>query len=306
MIRDQDPEKKLLTGSAITVGLVIVLVFAKTVGYVFSGSSAVLASLVDSITDVALSMMTFFAIRLSLKPADEDHRQGHGKVEGVSALLQAAFLGGSGAFLVLEATNKFLRPQPVEDHLFAIAMMLVAIVMSVVLVVLLKRSLKKMPSMALEADYAHYSSDVLLNGMVMVTLFISFKGWAPPWIDPLCSIAVAGIIIRTALSIGLKALDMLMDRELPEAQRERMAEIILAHSEVIGYHDLRTNQSGMKIFISFDLELDHNLLLWSAHEIARDIENDLLREFPNADIMIHIDPHGDTEDSRHSAEVHRS
>ncbi len=305
MIRDQDPHKTLLTSSGITVGLVITLVFAKMVGYIFSGSAAVLSSLVDSLSDIALSMMTFLAIRWSLKPADEDHRHGHGKIEGVSALLQAAFLGGSGAFLVLDAISRFLRPKPVEDYLFAISMMAIAILGSVVLVVLLRRAIKKSPSLALEADYEHYSSDILLNGVVMVTLFLGYRNWAPVWIDPLCALFVAGLFARSALRIASRALDMLMDKELPQATREKIGKIIESHAEVISFHDLRTTQSGLKIFISFDLELDTNLLLWSAHEIARDVEQDLLKEFPNADILIHIDPHGDTADSRHSAQVHK-
>lgn len=306
MIRNQDPTTTLKTSSTITIGLVAVLVFAKTVGFIYSGSAAVLSALVDSLSDIALSMMTFWAIRWSLKPADEDHRQGHGKIEGVCALLQAAFLGGSASFLVFNAMGRFLRPQQVEELLFTIAMMFIAMLGSLVLVILLSRALKNAHSLALEADYEHYSSDVFLNGAVMVTLFLTYKGWAPIWIDPLCAMGVAVLMIRAALHIAVKSLDMLMDRELPIETRKKIADIICAHSEVIGFHDLRTNQSGMRIFMSFDLELDNNLLLWSAHEIARDIEKDLLEVFPNADILIHIDPHGDTEDSRHTAQVHKA
>ena len=298
--------EKALLASGVTIGVVVVLIFAKTLGYLYSGSASVLASLVDSLSDAALSVLTWLSIHYSLKPADDDHRQGHGKIEGVSALFQAAVLAGSGVFLALEASRRFLRPEPVDDQLFAIAMMGIAVVASLALSLFQKRILRDAPSLALKADSAHYSTDVFLNGSVMIVLFLSWKGWAPFWADPLCAIIVAFLLCRTALHIAMPAVDMLMDRELPEGQRQRIAAIITAHPEVIGFHDLRTHQSGMRIFVSFDLELDHNLLLWSAHEIARDIENDILKEFPHAEILIHIDPHGDTADSRHTSEVHHA
>lgn len=293
------PEKALVA-SQITVALVIVLVFAKSIAYIYSGSAAVLSTLIDSISDIGLSVMTLVAIRWSLKPADEDHRHGHGKIEGVSALLQSAFLVGAGSFLFLEAAGRFLTPAPMGHHVFTMVLMGFSTLVSWIMTLVQKHHLEKSGSLALEADHAHYSSDILINGSALVVIFLDYLKIVPAWFDPLCALVVAGLLGRAAYGIALRAFDMLMDRDLGQDVRGKISKIVTAHPEVLSFHDLRTSQSGMKIFMSFDIDVDPNILLWSAHEIGQAVERDLLKEFPNAEIMIHIDPAGAPEDSRHA------
>jgi ferrous-iron efflux pump FieF len=297
--KNHQPEKALLA-SQITVGMVIVLVFAKTIAYIYSGSAAVLSTLIDSVSDIGLSMMTFLSIRWSLKPADEDHRFGHGKIEGVAALLQAAFLVGAGSFLFLEAAGRFLSPSHMTHHVFTMMLMGFSTLVSWVMTLVQRHNLKKSGSLALEADYAHYSSDILINGSAFVVILLDYLEIIPVWFDPLAALIVAGLLARAAYGIALRSFDMLMDRDLGPDVRKKIMGVITAHPEVLSAHDLRTSQSGMKIFISFDIDVDPNILLWSAHEIGQAVERDLLKEFPNAEIMIHIDPSGAPEDARHT------
>ncbi|MEK7801644.1 MAG: cation diffusion facilitator family transporter, partial [Pseudomonadota bacterium] len=154
-------------------------------------------------------------------------------------------------------------------------------------------------SLALEADSLHYATDIWINGTVFALVLVDYMNIAPLWLDPLCALLVAGLMVRAAWYIALKAFAMLMDQELSADIKSRMIAVIRSHPEVMGVHDLRATQSGMRKRVSFDIEVDPNLLLWSAHEISRSVENALLAEFPLAEIMIHIDPYGDTEDSRH-------
>jgi ferrous-iron efflux pump FieF len=288
-----------LFASSFTVGTVIALVFAKTIAYVYSGSAAVLSTLIDSVSDIGLSVMTLLSLRLSLKPSDEDHRHGHGKIEGVAALFQAAILMGSSAFLVFEALNRLINPEAMSAHLFTLMLLGFSTILSAILVLVQKRSLKKNPSLALEADHDHYSADILINIGAMIVVSLNYFEVGPLWIDAACTLAVAGILARSSFKIALKAVDMLMDKELPGHIRKKIMEIIEAAPGVMGIHDLRTHQSGMKIFISFDLEVDPDILMRAAHEIARKVEHDLLDEFPHAEILIHVDPAGDTADTRH-------
>lgn len=302
MINPASPNKSEhpLFASTVTVATVIVLVFAKSIAYVFSGSAAVLSSLIDSLSDVGLSLMTLFAIRLSHKPADDNHRHGHGKIEGVSALMQAAFLLGGASFLVFEGFGRLLNPQPIEAHLFTLMLMGFSTILSIIMVLVQKYALKKNKSLALEADHAHYSADIWINLATVLVVGLDYMNAMPVWIDTACALAVAGIMGQSAYGIGLKAVHVLMDAELPEEMRNQILGIIRAHGEVLGVHDLRTHESGKKIFISFDMEVDPNMLLWSAHEIARTVEHDLLAVFPTAEILIHLDPEGDTADTRHN------
>jgi ferrous-iron efflux pump FieF len=285
--------------ASLTVAIVLVLVFAKTMAYIFSGSTAVLASLMDSLSDIGLSFMTLLAVRWSLKPADEDHRHGHGKIEGVSALLQAAFLVGAASFLTLESLNRFLKPVAVTDHGLTAILMGFALVLSLALSFIQKRAAEQSGSVALKADHAHYATDAYLNGAVLMVILLSALGHAPPWLDPLCALFVAGLFLHAGYKIWREAFDMLMDRELPITDRRQIEELIRAHKQVEGFHDLRTYRSGMKVFISFDMEVDGNQSLTKAHDIARQVEDDLLKAFPKAEILIHLDPAGDTDDPRH-------
>ena len=123
--------------------------------------------------------------------------------------------------------------------------------------------------------------------------------WTAQWLDPLCALAVAGLMANAAYKIAAKSFDMLMDKELSTEIRSKIIAITRSHPEVMGLHDLRTIQSGTRYLISLDIELDPSMLLWSAHEITREIEKAILAEYPQSEIMIHVDPYGDTEDSRH-------
>jgi len=292
----------LIAGAA-SVATVLVLIVIKSFALIQTGSASILASLIDSVVDASVSIMTFLAIKISLKPADEDHRHGHGKVEGLAALFQAAFIAGAGFFLLLESAGRFTGPAATQENDIAIAIMAVATILSVILVMVQNYSLKFAPSLAVEADRAHYSSDILMNVGVIGVLF-GLQHGAPWWIDPAFAVLVAFYLALTVRRIAGKAVDMLLDRELSGDARERITKKVLSHKYVMGMHDLRTSKSGMKIFISFDIELDPSLLLYNAHEIVREVEFELLIDFPNAEILIHADPHGDTYDTRHSGEVH--
>ena len=297
------PRMALVAGVASLV-TVTLLVIAKAAAFWYTGAASVMASLMDSVLDASVSVMMFMAIRYSLKPADRDHRHGHGKIEGLAALTQAALIAGAGLVLLWEAGHRLFDPQPVERHGLAIVVMAFTIMASVALVMIQNYTLRRAPSLAVEADKAHYGNDIVVNGGVIVTMVALMMG-APLWIDALFAMLVSAYLGFTVWHIGRRALDMLLDRELPEVVRREIKAMVNAHPGVLGMHDLRTSQSGMRIFISFDIEVDAGLSLLDAHGIARDTEMELLGRFPNAEILIHVDPHNDTKDSRHTvAGVH--
>jgi ferrous-iron efflux pump FieF len=274
------------------------MVVIKAVAYFMSGSNSILASLIDSITDTAISILTVFSIRYSMKPADEDHRHGHGKIEGVSALFQGAMLVGGALFLCLEALKSIVKPEEISHHGLSAMMIAVCIALTFALIGYQSYVVKKSKSLAIEADKAHYKGDLYMNAGVLGIVLIDFVG-GPYWLDPLFALVVAALLTYSAIEIAKKAMDMLMDRELPEEERAEIFTIIQAHSDVLDAHDLRTNKSGMNLFISFDIELEPLLSLKEAHDIARRVELELLERFINAEIMIHMDPAGSEADTRH-------
>ena len=274
------------------------LIILKAYAYYQSGSVAMMATLVDSCIDLAVSAMLLFALKLSLKPADQDHRDGHGKAEAIASLFQSAFMMGAGVFLTFEATIRFNRPVAIEHEELALMVGVIAVVVSAIIIIFQRFSLKYAPSLAIQADYQHYKVDIFLNLSVILALFIHLSG-GPLWIDPLMALLISGYFIFTALDILRGSFDMLMDKELSEEVRQDIIRKVNEFDAIHGLHDLRTRQSGMKIHISFDVELNPDMSLREAHDIVRDIEHALIADYPNADILIHMDPVGDTHDTRH-------
>lgn len=287
-----------LVAGAAAVSTAVILIVAKTVAWMMTGSASVLASLTDSMMDAWVSGVNLLAIRYSLKPADADHRYGHGKIEGIAALFQAALMSAATVFLCLEASSRLYKPAPIESMPVAIGVMVFSTILSAVLVVVQRYCLSRAPSLAVESDQAHYATDIIMNAGTLVALFFVHRG-APLWVDSAFAFVVAAYLARTAFGIGMKGFNMLMDRELPDEQRVRILEIIHAEKRVLGVHDLRTRAIGMKVHISFDVEIDPHVSLQSAHDVTRDIESEILKEFPSSEIMIHMDPAGDPHDSRH-------
>ncbi len=296
---DQSPAH---VSTNLTVFVVLLIVILKIVATIFSGSAAVLSSLIDSLSDIALSIITLISVRWSLKPADDNHRHGHGKIEGICALIQACFLVGGAAFLLLEVINRFVEPQPIAAHNLTLVIMGLSVFLSWLISMVQRKAAAKTDSLAIESDAAHYSTDMWINAMVFTTILVDAFGFSVLWLDPVCALFVAGLMVRAAWVIALKSFAMLLDAEVEGSVKLRMSALIRSHPHVFGLHDLRAIQSGMRLFISFDIELDPQQSLQSAHDVARDVELLLLEEFPQAEIMIHLDPQGDTLDSRHGQE----
>lgn len=284
------------------LGTVAILIAIKGYAYWKSDSSAILATLTDSFTDAAMSGVMLLALKYSLRPADRSHRHGHGKMEGIGALFQSACLIGAALFLLFEGLQRIAQPQMITHHVLGIWVSGIAVILSIILVSVQKYCLSKAPSLATESDQAHYSTDIALNGSVIAVLLVNLYG-GPQWVDPLCAILVALYYAYAARKIALQATDMLMDKELPEAVRTKIKDIIKKHPDILGFHDLRTRKSGMVIHITFDVEVDPELSLRDAHELTRALEHDILDAYPYAEIIIHKDPFGDPHDSRHQQGV---
>ena len=271
------------------VGLAMLLALVKAVAWQATGSVAVLSSLVDSLMDAAASIINLLAIRQALEPADADHRFGHGKAEPLAALGQAAFIAGSGVLVVLQAVGNLLNPHPIENATVGLVIMGFSMVATFALIRFQAYVVRRSGSVAIRADRLHYAGDLLMNGSVLASLALT--GWLGlTWIDSVCGIAIAGYMLYGSVTIALSALDMLMDRELPDEVRRRIQEIARSHPEVLAVHDLRTRSSGPKIFIQLHMVLDAGLSLSRAHVIADEVEAKLLEAFPGAEILTHQDP----------------
>ena len=274
-----------------SVGVATILIVTKFIVWRMSGSVALLSSLLDSTLDVIASMISLFAVRHALTPADREHRFGHGKAEALAALGQAVFVGGGALLLIWEAAQKIFDPTPIEAEYWAVAVMVLSLSLTIALVRFQRRVSALTGSVAIAADSLHYVTDIMVNaGIVVGLLAVAVLDWR--LLDPFIAIAVAAYLVHTAWQIARTSLDMLMDRELDDDKRKRIRELALAHPEVLAMHDLRTRSSGMHSFIQFHLELDGDISLTRSHHIADEVEKIIAAEFPGAEILIHQDPEG--------------
>ncbi len=271
------------------------LIVVKLAAWLFTDSVSLLSTLIDSLLDAAASTINLLAVRHALTPADREHRFGHGKAEPLAALGQTAFIAGSAVFLVIEAGHRLFAPRPVLHVEVGIGVMILAIVVTFALTRFQAHVVRKTGSVAIKADSLHYVGDILVNAAVIVALLLASQfGWFIA--DPLFGIAIAGYILIVAWRIARGAFDMLMDRELPERARARIRRIVLEHPSVIDMHDLRTRASGRKTFIQVHIELDGDLSLYRAHDVADEVEASLHAAYPGAEVIIHQDPHGVEEE----------
>ncbi len=295
-----DPEAARLMRRAAYAAVAVagVLILAKLVAWTLTGSVAMLSTLIDSMLDALASGVNLFAVHHATQPADREHRFGHGKAEAIAGLGQAAFVTGSAVFLLFAAGHRLFDPVPIGSGTVGIAVMLFSIAMTVGLVTYQRKVIRRTGSVAISADSLHYLGDVLVNVGVIVSLLLA-AGLGLALADPIFGIAIALYILSNAWVIAREALDILMDRELDDEDRQRIVDIARSHPEVLALHDLRSRRSGTRAFIQVHLEMDGALSLYRAHAIADQVEAEILEAFPNAEVIIHQDPAGIPEDHPH-------
>lgn len=273
------------------VAVAFTLILMKTWAYNISGAVSMLGSLLDSLMDILASMINLVAVRFSVVPADNDHRFGHGKAEAIAGLVQAMVVFLSALFLLVAAGRKLIDPVAVTEAGKSIAVLIVSVLLTGVLVAYQRYVIRKTGSIAISADHLHYSGDILMNLGVLLALFLS--GYMQLYYaDPVIGVLVAGYLMYNVKQIGVNSIDMLMDREMEEAEKARILDIIKAHNEVHGVHDMKTRKSGLNIFIQFHLEMDGDISLSEVHHISDEVEKEILAEYPEAEVLIHVDPEG--------------
>lgn len=294
----QDAYSKTKMMAAFTVGLVLLMVAVKTYLYVATGAASFLASLIDSLTDLFVSGVTWMGVRWASKPADDNHRYGHGKMEALIGLFQFLIVSAAALTLAWQAGDRLATPQPLSPTFLDIGLTIGIFAANSFLVSMQNRVIKETGSLAIRGDQAHYASDLLGNGALLVLLILNMVG-SFGWLDPVFTAMIAVVLLSAAGKVGRDSINTLLDHEAPEEVRLQLLESALKTPGVSGVHDLRVIESGLCLRVLLDIEVDGHLSLSAAHDISKEVERALLVIAPSAEIMIHIDPVGELEDSRH-------
>lgn len=265
------------------------LVLAKLWAWLASGSVGVLASLVDSSLDLIASMVAATGVWFAARPADDNHRFGHEKGEAAAALVQAVLIGVSVIFIATETISAFLAPEPLAAEGVAMIVMAGSLAATIILVSIQTIALRRDPSLAVEADRAHYVGDILSQGGVLAALAATTYLSAPR-LDAIAGAAVGVMLAIAAATIARKALRDLLDEELPDAERDAICEAAHDASNALGAHDLRTRRAGERLFVQLHLDLPAEMALREAHAAGERARAAILKLHPGADVIIHHDP----------------
>lgn len=274
-----------LTGMKLVVGLA-------------SGSLGLLAEAAHSGLDLVAALVTFIAVSISDRPADEAHPYGHGKVENFSALIETLLLFLTCAWIIYEAVQRiFFRPVEVDPGLWAFLVVIVSIAVDVSRSRMLARAAKKYNSQALEADALHFSTDiwssvVVLGGLALVWLgrrVLPGHAGVLNRADAIAALGVAFIVLFVSYRLGKRTIDVLLDRA-PEGLKEKIATAADEVEGVLSVGKVRLRRSGASVFVDMAIEEDRNLSFERTHAIAEDVEARIQALVPGADVVIHTDP----------------
>ncbi|WLG84178.1 cation diffusion facilitator family transporter [Pseudomonas cucumis] len=271
-----------------SVAVACTLIVAKAIAWWLSGSVSMLAGLTDSALDGITSLLNLLAVHYALRPADDDHRYGHGKAESLAGMAQALFIGGSAVLITLQAIERLKHPEPVSAPWLSIGVIVFSLALTVALLILQHRVIKATGSNAVRADSLHYRSDLLLNGSILVALVLAGFGWHQ--VDPWFGLGIAAYILWSAIHIARESFAVLMDEELPPDVSRHMLELACSVPGVLGAHDLRTRISGNHWFVQLHLELPGDLTLSVAHAISDQAADAIHAAYPRAEVLVHADP----------------
>lgn len=289
-------ERSRLTARAAlaSTAMALTLISMKTWAAIHTSSMAMLGSLADSGLDLVASLIVLLAVRIAAQPADHEHRFGHGKAEALAALMQVVLISLSAIFIAFRSVERLLSGAQTTDAELGIVVSLVAMGLTAVLIAYQRHVVRRTGSLAIGTDRLHYSSDLLLNGSVIGALALDqFAGLRGA--DAVFGLLIALWLLWGAWSASSHALHQLMDREWPDELRERFLAATKEYPELAGLHDLRTRSSGTHYFAQFHVWVPADWTVKEAHDRLDRVEEELQQRFPDTEILIHIDPEGQTD-----------
>jgi ferrous-iron efflux pump FieF len=289
---DTSGQRLRQAASSASLTVAFVLVAVKFWAWVATGSMSLLTSAADAVVDLIASLVTFGGVRFAGRPADSDHRYGHGKAEAVAALVQGFLLAAAGVWLGAGSIRHLIHPQPLSQLSLGLWIIAASTVVAAGLVLMQSYVVKRTGSAAIAADREHYITDVAVNVAVLVALFLErFMGWVRS--DALGALGISCYMIWNARGIAMHSLVQLLDRELDSTDRDRIRTAILNCQGVRGVHDLRTRHGGDRAFVEFHLEVDGSISVDEGHEIGDLTEKAVSALFhPAADVTAHLEPAG--------------
>jgi len=291
VISNEERSRLTQRAAMASIAMAVTLIVLKTWAAFRTDSTAMLGSLADSGLDLVASLVVLAGVRIAATPADHDHRFGHGKAEALASLVQVILITISAIFIGVRAVQRLIAGAETGAAELGIGVSIVAMVLTVALITYQRHVVKRTGSLAIGTDRLHYSSDLLLNGSVIVALVLDqYAGLAGS--DAVFGLLIALWLLWGAWSASSHALDQLMDKEWPDEMRDNFLAATKEYPELAGLHDFRTRVSGAHNFAQFHVWVPPEWTVKEAHDRLDRVEEELQQRFPNTEILIHVDPEG--------------
>jgi len=295
LIMETDQRKRQVALLSVISNTTLV-VLKLAVGLAIS-SVSVISEAIHSGVDLIAAAIAYYSVRTSGIPADREHPFGHGKIENISGTVEAILIFLAAGWIIFEAAQKIVRPEPLEMAAWGAAVMLLSAVVNTFVSRKLFRVGKETDSVALIADGWHLRTDVYTSAGVMLGLAAIWAAslFAPGvdlhWVDPAAAIGVAVLIVKAAWDLTMQSARDLLDVQLPGDEIAWIESLILRQRPVVkGYHKLRTRKAGHFRFIEFHLKVAPDMTVQSSHDITDDFSREIRERFPGASVTIHIEP----------------
>ena len=276
--------------SKLALVVVIGLIALKVAAAVITSSISILAQAVDSFLDLFAVVITLFAVLIAIKPADEKHPFGHGKVENIAAIVQAVLIFAAGGLIIYSAVHRMIVGATVELTEAGIGVMLVSIIVSIFLSRHLLKVSQAVDSIALQANARNIAADVYSAAAVLIGLVaVRFTGLNI--LDPIIAMAVALLILKAGYDVLSKSFGGLVDVKLPDAEERVIRECIMEYDgELVGFHGLRTRKAGRQRYIDLHIVMPKDASVEEAHRICDCLEVAMADRLRNTSVTIHVEP----------------
>jgi len=297
MKKNMDVQKQKLSVAWLSVLSNTTLVIIKLVIGLWIGAVSIISEAIHSAVDLVAAVIALFSVKTSGKPADPEHPFGHGKIENISGSIEALLIFVAAGWIIFEATEKLLHPEPVGLIGLGVAVMFFSSLVNVFVSQMLFRVARKTDSVALLADAWHLRTDVYTSAGVMFSLAAIWigerlvPGTALQWLDPVAAIGVALLIVKTAYNLVIQSARDLLDAALPSEEKNLIRRIIAEQRpDVHGFHKLKTRKAGNVRFIEFHMKVDPQMTVEASHQITVDITGIIHEHFPGSHVTIHVEP----------------
>ncbi|HUL73320.1 MAG TPA: cation diffusion facilitator family transporter [Vicinamibacterales bacterium] len=279
----------LLRFAWLSIAAAVVTMALKAAAYLLTGSVGLLSDAMESLVNLMGAVIALTMLAVAARPADEEHRYGHGKAEYFSSFFEGVLILGAAGGIGAAAVHRLLVPRALEQISVGLIVSVAASVVNLVVALVILRAGRRHHSITLEANARHLLTDVWTSAGVVVGVgAVALTGWQP--LDPIVALVVTANIVVTAVRIVQRSVSGLMDTALPVEEERDLRAVLERHATGgVQYHALRTRQSGARRFVSVHVLVPGKWTVQRGHRLLELIEADVRRALPNVTMFTHLE-----------------